>query len=256
MPPKEHSSAFGKFDLTGKTALITGAARGIGLQVALTLQEAGASIILTDADANRAAEAAGLFTAKPQVHQLDVTNSAAVRALADEIALCPDILVNNAGVSRAAPTKDTSDEDWRTVLAVNLDGVFYCSRTFGSLMAERGSGSIVNISSMCGDIVTRQESVVTAYNASKAGVNMVTKTLACEWARIGVRVNAVAPGIVRSEMTDRYPEAVVNAWCNETPMQRMGQPHEIASAVHFLASDAASYVTGTVLLVDGGYTCW
>ncbi|KUM26722.1 hypothetical protein AU467_20125 [Mesorhizobium loti] len=256
MSPSERTSAHSKFNLNGKTALITGAARGIGLQVALTLQEAGAAIVLTDADADRAAEAAGLFLVTPRIHQLDVTNSAAVRALADKIGLCPDILVNNAGVFRAAPTKDTTDEDWRAVLAVNLDGVFYCSRTFGSLMAERGSGAIVNVSSMCGDIVTRQESVVTSYNASKAGVNMVTKTLACEWARTGVRVNAVAPGFVRSEMTDRYPQEVVSAWCNQTPMQRMAQPHEIASAVHFLASDAASYITGTVLLVDGGYTCW
>lgn len=246
----------GKFDLTGKTALVTGAGRGIGLQIALTLQEAGADIILTDADAIRATEAADQFLVKPQVHQLDVTDSQSVRDLAARIGFCPDIMVNNAGVSRAAPTKHTTDEDWRVVLSVNLDGVFYCSRTFGSLMAERGSGAIVNISSMCGDVVTRQESVVTAYNASKAGVNMVTKTLACEWARSGVRVNAVAPGFVRSEMTDKYPQEVVKAWSDQTPMRRFGQPHEIASAVQFLASDAASYITGTVLLVDGGYTCW
>ncbi|MFD1984321.1 SDR family NAD(P)-dependent oxidoreductase [Mesorhizobium newzealandense] len=256
MPSAEGSSAHSKFDLAGKTALITGAGRGIGLQIALTLQGAGAEIILTDADGNRAAEAADRFAVRPKVHPLDVTNSAAVRDLANRIALCPDILVNNAGVSRAAPTKDTTDEDWRAVLSVNLDGVFYCSRTFGSLMAKRGSGAIVNVSSMCAEIVTRQESVVTSYNASKAGVNMVTKTLACEWARTGVRVNAVAPGFVRSEMTDRYPEAVVTAWCEQTPMRRMGRPDEIASAVQFLASDAASYITGTVLLVDGGYTCW
>ncbi|MFD1984326.1 SDR family NAD(P)-dependent oxidoreductase [Mesorhizobium newzealandense] len=144
------------------------------------------------------AEAADQFPVKPQVHQLDVTDSKAVHDVAGRIDLCPDILVNNAGVSRAAPTNQTTDEDWRAVLSVNLDGVFYCSRTFGSLMAERGSGAIVNISSMCGEIVTRQQSVVTAYNASKAGVNMVTKTLACEWARSGVRVNAVAPGLVAS----------------------------------------------------------
>lgn len=190
-------TSFGsKFDLTGKTALITGGGRGIGLQIALTLQEAGAGIILIGTDGIRLAEAADQFPVKPQVHQLDVTDSKAVRDLAGSIELCPAIFVNNAGVSRAAPTNHTTDEDWRAVLSVNLDGVFYCSRTFGSLMAERGSGAIVNISSMCGEIVTRQQSVVTAYNASKAGVNMVTKTLACEWARSGVRVNAVAPGFV------------------------------------------------------------
>ncbi|RWQ47491.1 SDR family oxidoreductase [Mesorhizobium sp.] len=256
MPPIDRTSIHRKFDLSGKTALITGGGRGIGLQIALTLQQAGAGIILTDADGSHLAEAADQFPLKPQVYQLDVTNSKAVGDLAAKIASCPDIMVNNAGVSRAAPTSQTTDEDWRTVLSVNLDGVFYCSRAFGCLMAQRGSGAIANISSMCGEIVTRQQSVVTAYNASKAGVNMVTKTLACEWARFGVRVNAVAPGFVQSEMTGKYPDEVVNAWSDQTPMGRLGQPHEIASAVHFLASDASSYMTGTILLVDGGYTCW
>ncbi|MER8817337.1 SDR family oxidoreductase [Mesorhizobium sp. M0965] len=242
--------------MTGKTALITGGGRGIGLQIALTLQQAGAGIILTGTDGIRVAEAANQFPIKPQVYQLDVMDSKAVRDLAGRIDRCPDILVNNAGVSRAAPTNHTTDEDWRAVLSVNLDGVFYCSRTFGSLMAERGSGAIINISSMCGEIVTRQPSVVTAYNASKAGVNMVTKTLACEWARSGVRVNAVAPGFIHSDMIGKYPEEVINAWCDLTPLRRFGQPHEVASAVHFLASDASSYITGTVLVVDGGYTCW
>ncbi|MER9832775.1 SDR family oxidoreductase [Mesorhizobium sp. M0134] len=263
MPPFESTSFQSKFDLTGKTALVTGGGRGIGLQIALTLQQAGAKIILTDADGIRLAEATDQFPVKPQVHQLDVTASQAIRDLAGKIGSCPDILVNNAGVSRSAPTSQTTDEDWRAVLSVNLDGVFYCSRTFGSLMAERGSGSIVNISSMCGEIVTRQVSTAsdaskagTAYNASKAGVNMVTKTLACEWAKSGVRVNAVAPGFVWSEMTDKLPEELIKAWSDQTPMARFGQPHEIASAVHFLASDASSYVTGTILFVDGGFTCW
>ncbi|MER8747495.1 SDR family oxidoreductase [Mesorhizobium sp. M1004] len=254
--PLMERPANNRFDLTGKTALITGGGRGIGLQIALTLQQAGAGIILTGTNGIRVAEAADQFPIKPQVYQLDVMDSMAVRDLAGTIDLCPDILVNNAGVSRAAPTNHTTDEDWRAVLSVNLDGVFYCSRTFGSLMAERGSGAIINISSMCGEIVTRQQSVVTAYNASKAGVNMVTKTLACEWARSGVRVNAVAPGFIHSDMTGKYPEEVINAWCDLTPLRRFGQPHEVASAVHFLASDASSYITGTVLVVDGGYTCW
>lgn len=245
-----------KFDLTGKTALITGSGRGIGLQIALALQQAGATVILTDADGACLPKAADQFPIDPRFYELDVTDSKAVRDLAGRIGDCPDILVNNAGISRAAPTRDTTDEDWRAVVSVNLDGVFYCSRTFGSAMAERGTGVIVNISSMCGDVVTRQQSVVTAYNASKAGVNMVTKTLACEWARSGVRVNAVAPGFVWSDMTEKYPKQVVDAWSDQTPMGRFAQPEEIASAVHFLASDASSYMTGTILSVDGGYTCW
>ncbi|RAZ72998.1 SDR family NAD(P)-dependent oxidoreductase [Mesorhizobium atlanticum] len=245
-----------KFELNGRTALVTGAGRGIGLQIARTLQQAGAAIILTGTNEARLIEAAERFPVKPQVHRLDVRDSQAVDRLAASIAPCPDILVNNAGVSRAAPTHQTTDEDWRAVLSVNLDGVFYCSRAFGSLMAQRGSGTVVNISSMCAAIVTRQEHVVTAYNASKAGVNMLTKTLACEWAGSGVRVNAVAPGFVQSEVLDHYPKKVVNAWCDRTPLRRLGQPHEVASAVQFLASDASSYITGAVLVVDGGYTCW
>ncbi|RWE20485.1 MAG: SDR family oxidoreductase [Mesorhizobium sp.] len=244
------------FDLTGKIALVTGAGGGIGLQIALTLQQAGAAVVLTDADGTRLSDAAEQFGVKPQVYQLDVSDSKAVRDLAGKIDRCPDILVNNAGVSRAAPTRDTTDDDWRAVLSVNLDGVFYCSRTFGTLMAERGSGVIVNISSMCGEFVTRQQSVYTAYNASKAGVNMITKTLACEWARSGVRVNAVAPGFIASEKIVNFPKDVLAQWCDQTPIGRLGQPHEIASAVHFLASEASSYITGTILLVDGGYTCW
>ncbi|MER8621925.1 SDR family NAD(P)-dependent oxidoreductase, partial [Mesorhizobium sp. M1409] len=122
MPPFESTSFQSKFDLAGKTALVTGGGRGIGLQIALTLQQAGAKIILTDADGIRLAEAADQFPVKPQVHQLDVTASQAIRDLAGKIGSCPDILVNNAGVSRSAPTSHTTDEDWRAVLSVNLDG--------------------------------------------------------------------------------------------------------------------------------------
>lgn len=170
----------GGFDLSGKIALVTGGARGIGLQIALSLQKAGAEIILADYDEAQAEKAAEKFAVRPEVRRLDVTNSQAANELAGSFPACPDILVNNAGVSRAAPTRETTDDDWRSILAVNLDGVYFCCRAFGCQMAERGSGSIVNIGSMCGLIVTRQESVVTAYNASKAGVHMITKTLACE----------------------------------------------------------------------------
>ncbi|WP_197093087.1 MULTISPECIES: SDR family NAD(P)-dependent oxidoreductase [Mesorhizobium] len=135
MPSYMERSSNSTFDLTGKTALITGGGRGIGLQIALTLQQAGADIVLTGTDGIRVAEAAHQFPVQPQVYQLDVTDSKAVRDLAGKIGLCPDILVNNAGVSRAAPTNQTTDEDWRAVLSVNLDGVFFCSRTFGSAMA-------------------------------------------------------------------------------------------------------------------------
>jgi len=243
------------FDLSGRSALITGSARGIGLEIARVLHRFGAEVILTDIDAQQTEEAAASFPNCATGHAVDVTNAQAVRELASKLSKCPDILVNNAGISRAAPTSSTTDEDWRAVISVNLDGVFYCCRTFGVMMAERGSGAIVNIGSMCGNIVI-QDTVVTAYNASKAGVHMLTKSLACEWAQTGVRVNAVAPAFIETPMTGKYQAATAEKWRNLTPMGRYGKPAEVASAVHFLASDAASYITGTVLTVDGGYTAW
>jgi len=243
-----------KYDLSGRTALVTGGARGIGLEIARTLVQAGASAVIADLDIESARRAGASFSPAAEAHLVDVTDPSSVRDLAKKLDRCPDILVNNAGVARVGPTANTTDEDWRFVTGVNLDGVFYCSRTFGVMMAERGSGVIVNIGSMCGEIVVRPQNGP-AYNASKAGVHMLTKTLACEWAKSGVRVNAVAPGYINTEMTSD-PSYDKSAWLNLTPMGRLGRTEEVAAAVQFLASDAASYITGSVLAVDGGYTNW
>ncbi|WP_323038888.1 SDR family NAD(P)-dependent oxidoreductase [Gemmobacter sp.] len=243
------------YDLSGRCALVTGGARGIGLEIARLLQSFGAEVILADVNETQAAAAAQDLGPGASGVALDVTDPVAVEALAAQLGDRVAILVNNAGISRAAPTDQTRDEDWRAVVSVNLDGVFWCCRAFGTRMAARGRGTIVNIGSMSGQIVI-QDTVVTAYNAAKAGVHMLSKSLACEWAQSGVRVNAVAPAFIETDMTGTYPPKTAQKWRDLTPMGRYGQPTEVAAAVHFLASDAASYITGTVLNVDGGYTSW
>ncbi|NKC04238.1 SDR family NAD(P)-dependent oxidoreductase [Brucella haematophila] len=250
------------FQLTGKRAVITGGARGIGRAIAELFVEAGATVIITDRD-----EAAGKQTvaelnarrpSSASLYILDVTDRDAAERTAEAIAAevgVPDILVNNAGIVRNGPASETSEADWCAVIDVNLNGVFYCAQAFGKRMAAVGRGAIVNISSMCGEIVVYPQPQV-AYNAAKAGVNLITKSLAVEWAKQGVRVNAVAPGYTATELTlaGRSNEEWFSTWMRMTPQGRLGEPREIANAVLFLASDAASFVTGTVLAVDGGYT--
>jgi NAD(P)-dependent dehydrogenase (short-subunit alcohol dehydrogenase family) len=146
-------------------------------------------------------------------------------------------------------------DDWKSVIDIDLGGVFHCAQAFGKRMVAAGRGSMVNISSICGEVTVYPQPQV-SYNAAKAGVNLLTKSLAVEWAKSGVRVNAVAPGYVATELTLRgrsNPEWF-DTWMRMTPMGRLGEPREIANAVLFLAADASSYITGTVLTIDGGYT--
>ncbi|WP_176074625.1 SDR family NAD(P)-dependent oxidoreductase [Brucella intermedia] len=250
------------FQLTGKHAVITGGARGIGRAIAELFVEAGATVIITDRDEAAARQAAAELNARrpssASMYILDVTDRDAVERTADAIAAefgVSDVLVNNAGIVRNSPASETSEADWHAVIDINLNGVFYCAQSFGKRMAAVGRGTIVNISSMCGEIVVYPQPQV-AYNAAKAGVNLITKSLAVEWAKQGVRVNAVAPGYTATELTlaGRSNEEWFSTWMRMTPQGRLGEPREIANAVLFLASDAASFVTGTVLAVDGGYT--
>lgn len=253
-----------KYNLQGRLAVVTGGAQGIGLACATALAEAGARIVVADMVADRAEEAAKQLrdaghTATPAT--LDVTNSAAVEALAERLERengGAAILVNNAGVAKSnVRAEDTTDAHWKFHMDVNLDGLFWCCRSFGKRMLERGSGSIVNIGSMSGFIVNKPQPQ-SFYNASKAAVHHLTKSLAAEWGERGVRVNAVAPTYIETPLTKfgMDDDTMGPEWLRMTPMARVGQPEEIASVVLFLASDAASLLTGSIVLADGGYTCW
>ena len=251
------------FVLTGKTALITGAGRGIGLATARRLAAAGADVIIAEYIAENgraaAAEIEGMGR-KSLFIEVDVRSSTSVdrmAAIALEAFAQIEILVCNAGIAQGIPAEECSDEDWLNMMAVNLNGVFYCCRAIGRHMLERGDGAIVNTASMSGMIANTPQPQA-HYNAAKAGVILLTKSLAGEWADRGVRVNCVSPGYIGTDMTkpgmdnpEWYP-----TWLAMTPQGRVGAPEDVAAAIYYLASPAAKFTTGTNLVVDGGYTSW
>lgn len=253
-----------KFKLDGRIAVVTGAARGIGLAISQALAEAGARVVLTDMDPDTLRAAGDGLRARGhdvEAEVLDVTDPAAVGRVHDAIVARHgrvDVLVNNAGIAISNhPAETMTDAAWAKVIDVNLNGVFYCCRAFGAGMLARGSGSIVNVGSMSGFIVNRPQEQAN-YNASKAGVHHLTRSLAAEWGARGVRVNAVAPTYIETELTAhvRDDADTYRRWVGATPMDRMGRPDEVASVVLFLAGDAASLMTGAIVLADGGYVCW
>ena len=253
-----------RFRLDGRLAVVTGAARGIGLSIAEALAEAGATVVLTDMSASPLEDAIATLSAKGYAVEgevLDVTDAAAVRRVNDTVVGRHgrvDVLVNNAGIAMSNhPAETMADEVWAKVIDVNLNGLFWCCRTFGAGMLARQSGTIVNVGSMSGFIVNRPQEQAN-YNASKAAVHHLTRSLAAEWAARGVRVNAVAPTYIETEMNAYvYQDAeMYRHWIGGTPMGRMGRTDEVASVVLFLASEASSLMTGSIVLADGGYVCW
>ncbi|MCW5238946.1 SDR family NAD(P)-dependent oxidoreductase [Verminephrobacter eiseniae] len=253
-----------RFKLHGKTAVVTGAAQGIGQACAQALAEAGASVVLTDMQEEPLGAATRLLRAQghPVDQQLlDVSDAGQVEAAHAAIIErhgTVDILVNNAGIAISNhPAETMADEVWNKVIDVNLNGTFRCCRAFGAAMLRQGRGSIVNIGSMSGFIVNRPQEQAN-YNASKAAVHHLTRSLAAEWGARGVRVNAVAPTYIQTQM-NRYASddpQLLRHWMGGTPMNRMGRPDEVAAVVLFLASDASSLMTGAIVLADGGYVCW
>ena len=253
-----------KFKLNGKTAFITGGGQGIGLACAEALAEAGARVVIGDRDSKVADSAKAGLKAKGfdvETAVMDVTDTKRVAEVANDLVARHgkvDILVNNAGIARSeTPAETVTDEHWLNVIDVNLNGTFWCCREFGKHMLKAQSGAIVNVGSMSGFIVNKPQEQ-SYYNASKAAVHHLTKSLAAEWGARGVRVNAVAPTYISTPLNAfvKSNPRMYDAWIGGTPMARMGEVDEIASVVLFLASDAASLMTGSVVLVDGGYTCW
>jgi NAD(P)-dependent dehydrogenase (short-subunit alcohol dehydrogenase family) len=249
------------YSLGGRVALVTGAAGGIGKQVAAHLAALGATVVLADrtpAVADAAAEIAASGAAADSI-VFDVTDSTSVDAACATLLERHrklDILVANAGIAYESATVDHTDADWRRVMDVNLDGVFYCVRAFGRVMVKQRSGAIVATSSIAGVKAVRPE-LHLGYDVSKAGVAHLCRVLAVEWAQYNVRVNAIGPGYTDTEMlaeVGRTKPEVMQVWLDDIPAGRLMDRREIASAVGFLVSDAASGVTGQLLMVDGGYS--
>jgi 3-oxoacyl-[acyl-carrier protein] reductase len=233
--------------LEGKLALVTGASRGIGRAIAEELARAGAQVVVGYRSGKDEAEELANAIGGRAV-QADVSSAEDARRLVEE-AGDVDVLVNNAGLTRDGLLARMSDDDWRTVIDTNLSSVFYTCRAVTRPMMKKRSGSIVNISSVVG---VHGNWGQTNYAASKAGIIGFTKSIARELGSRNVRANVVAPGYVKTALTDVLPEEATAAMIENTPLSRVAEPHEIAGAVRFLASDAASFITGEVLLVDGG----
>jgi NAD(P)-dependent dehydrogenase (short-subunit alcohol dehydrogenase family) len=247
------------FDLTGKTAVVTGGNTGLGEAFARALVEAGAAVALaarTRERSERVAEEISGSGGTAVAVDLDVTDPTHVDRMLEEVTerLGPvDILVNNAGVCYHRSAAEVPLEEWHEVFDVNVHGLWHCAQRVGRRMIEEGGGNIINIGSISAMIVNRPQ-WQPAYNASKAAVHQLTKSLAAEWAPHNVRVNALAPGYVKTAMAPVDEPRFRRHWIEDAPMQRYATPEELGPSVVYLASDASGFMTGSVLVVDGGYT--
>src|SRR5215469_5442126 len=249
-------------DLTGRVAIVTGGSIGLGRQMAAGLAEMGANLVLCARKAERcqqAAEELRPLGVKAIAAACDVKSQASIQGVVDT-ALAEfgriDILINNAGISWGTPAEEMSLEDWNKVIETNLTGTFLCAQAVGIVMIRQGRGKIINIASIAGLGGAPPELPAIGYSASKGGVISFTKDLACKWAIHNVQVNAIAPGWFPTHMSNRIIERHQELFLSHIPARRFGNEHDLKGAAVFLASDASNYVTGHVLVVDGGQTAW
>lgn len=252
-----------KFSLAGQVGVVTGGGQGLGKVFCHAFAEAGADLVVAEINPEtgpvtveeiRARVGRALFV------ETDVRQRASVQTMVDR-ALAEfgriDFLMNNAGIVIWAEAENVTEEDWRDVIDVNLNGLFFCCQAVGRHMIERRQGRIINIASMSGLIVNRPQCQA-SYNTSKAAVIQLTKSLAAEWAKYNIRVNAIAPGYMGTPMARPFFDdpQYGGQWIKDIPMKRPGDPVELGPLAVFLASEASSYVTGATIVIDGGFTLW
>jgi NAD(P)-dependent dehydrogenase (short-subunit alcohol dehydrogenase family) len=248
-----------EFDLSGKVALVTGAGRGIGYHTALALARYGADVIVSSRTVSELETVAGAIEKmgrRTLIQPADITDVRQIRSMVDAAGEAfgrIDILVNNAGINRPQPAVDVTEENWDLLMDTNLKGLFFCAQAVGRVMIAQKYGKIINVSSDAGSVGLLKRA---PYCASKGGVNQLTKVLALEWAPHNVNVNAIAPAFIETPLTEPmfkdpgFREYVLG----NTPLGRVGKPEDVSGAVVFLASKASDYMTGHVMLVDGGWT--
>ena len=252
-----------KFELKSKVSVVTGGAGGIGEEICKALLDAGSKVILADIDEKKSIKIVKKLSKKNKnifYYNLNALSEESIFDLKKIIIKKfkkIDVLINAIGICKNKDAVKVSNKEWDEVLNINVNSMFYLCREFGKVFIKQKYGSIVNVGSNSGIIVDKPQPQA-SYNASKAAVHQLTKSLACEWAKYNIRVNAIAPGYVATKMTllGRNKPNWFKYWIEMTPMKRLAKPSEIASSVLFLASDSSSYCTGSILSVDGGYTSW
>lgn len=251
------------FSLAGQVGIVTGGGQGLGKEFCRAFADAGADIVVAEMNSDTGPETAAEVEAMGRQAlfvQTDVRKRASVEAMVAEAVSRfgkVDFLMNNAGITRWGAAEDVSEEEWREVIDVNLNGLFFCCQAAGRHMIERRSGCIINIASMSGMIINRPQDQA-SYCASKAAVIHLTKALAAEWARYHIRVNSICPGYMGTAMARPFFDdpKIGGVWMSGVPMGRPGEPAELGPVAVFLASQASSYMTGAAVVVDGGFTVW